>query len=244
MPRPLLYLCARPEQRAADAEYASFREGMRRTADTLARHDLVRAPLPADVFDRFAGFVVGGSPFNVTDPEHDKSATQRRVEAELERVATEAAAARTAALFTCYGIGVVTRMAGGEVSREVGEATGPTTITLTAEGRRDALLGTLAERFTAVTAHKEGTGVAPAGAVLLAENTACPVQAYRLGDRLYATQFHPEPTAEAFVARMAVYRDSGYFDAPDFDAIAARVHAASLTEPPRLLTAFARAFAG
>jgi GMP synthase (glutamine-hydrolysing) len=39
---------------------------------------------------------------------------------------------------------------------------------------------------------------------------------------------------------MAVYRDDGYFDARDYDAIAARVRAASVTEPTRLLRAFAR----
>ena len=48
--------------------------------------------------------------------------------------------------------------------------------------------------------------------MLLASNDGCPVQAYRVGDRLYATQFHPEPTAKAFTERMAVYRDDGYFD--------------------------------
>ena len=39
------------------------------------------------------------------------------------------------------------------------------------------------------------------------------MQAYRVGERLYATQFHPEPTTRAFTERMAVYRDDGYFAA-------------------------------
>jgi GMP synthase (glutamine-hydrolysing) len=68
------------------------------------------------------------------------------------------------------------------------------------------------------------------------------VQAYRLGDTLYATQFHPEPTGRAFTERMAVYRDDGYFAAPDYDRIAARVLAASLTEPMRILRAFSQTF--
>ena len=41
---------------------------------------------------------------------------------------------------------------------------------------------------------------------------------------------------------MAVYRDDGYFDRGDYDAIAARVLAASLSEPPRILRAFAETF--
>jgi GMP synthase (glutamine-hydrolysing) len=82
----------------------------------------------------------------------------------------------------------------------------------------------------------------PSGAVQLATNEACPVQAYVVGDRLYATQFHPEPTSKAFTERMAVYRDDGYFDSSAYDEIAARVLAASVTEPARLLRAFARRF--
>ena len=211
--------------------------------ETLARHDLVRDALPEDAFDRYRGFVVGGSPFNVTDPASTKTDAQLRLESDLEKIAATAAASRTSALFTCFGIGVVTRLLGGEVTREHPEDTGPTTIELTEDGRADALLGDLAVRFAALTAHKEGAAVVPPGAILLATNEGCPVQAYRVGERLYATQFHPEPTPRAFTERMAVYRDGGYFPADDYDIIAARVLEASVTEPPRLLEAFAHRFA-
>lgn len=239
---PLLYLCVRPQQGAAAAEYESFRQATRLDPERLAQHDLVRDPLPADVFDRYSGFVVGGSPFNVSDPESTKTEVQRRLEADLERIAEAAAAARSSALFTCYGIGIVTRMLGAEVSRAFPEDTGPVAITTTAAATHDPLFGGLATRFTALSAHKEGSAAVPPGAELLATNEACPVQAYRVGDRLYATQFHPEPSARAFTERMAVYRDDGYFAAGDYDAIAGRVLAASVTEPARLLRAFAREF--
>lgn len=245
MTSPLLYVCARPQQGAAAAEYESFRSAMRLEPGQLAQHDLVRQELPDDLLDRYSGFVVGGSPFNATDPESTKTDVQRRLEANLERIAARAAAAdesSPAALFTCYGIGVVTRMLGGEVSRAYPEDTGPVAIELTAEGRSDPLFGGLASRFSALSGHKEGAAEPPPGATLLARNDICPVQAYRVGDRLYATQFHPEPTAAAFTQRMAIYRDDGYFAASDFDAIAGRVLAASVTEPARLLRAFARAF--
>ncbi len=247
MTAPLLYVCVRPQLGAAAAEYESFRVAMKLDASRLAQHDLVREPLPDDVFEKYSGFLVGGSPFNVTDPESTKTDVQRRLEADLERIAARAAASQAAApgppaLFTCYGIGVVTRMLGGEVSRGYPEDTGPVMVELSPDGHSDALFGGLASRFTALTAHKEGTGSPPPGATLLARNDACPVQAYRVGDRLYATQFHPEPTGRAFTERMAVYRDDGYFAAHDYDAIAGRVLAASITEPARLLRTFARAF--
>ncbi|WP_426323753.1 glutamine amidotransferase-related protein [Microbacterium sp. E-13] len=241
---PLLYVCVRPQQGAAAAEYESFRTAMHLDEGRLGRHDLVREPLPADAFERYAGFLVGGSPFNVADPESTKTEAQRRLEADLARIAERTAAGDgPAALFTCYGIGIATRTLGGTVSRAYPEDTGPVAVELTPDAHADPLFGGLADRFTALTAHKEGTEALPPGAVLLARNDGCPVQAYRVGDRLYATQFHPEPTTKAFTERMAVYRDDGYFDSADYDAIAGRVLAASVTEPTRLLRAFADRFA-
>jgi GMP synthase (glutamine-hydrolysing) len=243
---PLLYVCVRPQKGAAAAEYESFRAAARLDASQVAQLDLVHDPLPADVFERYSGILVGGSPFNVTDPESSKTEVQRRLEGDLERLAglvmSAPADSGPAALFTCYGIGVVTRMLGGDVSRAYPEDTGPVAVDLTADGEADPLLGTLARRFTALTAHKEGSALVPPAATLLARNDGCPVQAYRVGTRLYATQFHPEPTTHAFTERMAVYRDDGYFPANDFDTVAARVLAASVTEPVRLIRAFARAF--
>ena len=244
---PLVYVCVRPQADAAEAEYASFREATGLDQRGLERIDLTRDALPPDAFTRWRGFLVGGSPFNTTDLEDEKSSAQRRLEADLVRIAHAATAdpttaTATAALFTCYGIGVATRALGGEVTRDYAEDTGPAEIEVTAEGRDDALFGSLAPAFSALTAHKEATARLPRGAVLLATSTTCPVQAYRLGSRLYTTQFHPEPTTTAFTERMTVYRNHGYFDPEEYDIVAARVLAASVTEPVRLLRAFAETF--
>lgn len=236
MTAPLLYVCARPQRDAAAAEWASFRDGLGVADDDLVHHDLVREALPADL-ERYAGVVVGGSPFNVTDPE--KTDAQRRLERDLERLAATAIEGGTSALFTCFGIGVVTRLLGGVVSLGYSEGTGPADISLTPAGRDDELFGILDPHFEALTAHKEGTASVPPGATLLAENAACPVQAYRAGRSLWATQFHPEPTTEAFVARMVVYRDAGYFDADAFDEVSSHVLTASVEQPPLLLRSFA-----
>ncbi|WP_405372004.1 MULTISPECIES: glutamine amidotransferase-related protein [unclassified Microbacterium] len=239
---PLVYLCVRPQVDAADGEYASFRAAMQVDASGLDRWDLVHDALPDDAFDRWRGFVVGGSPFNTTEPESAKPAAQRSLEEGLGRVARAAAAGQTTALFTCFGIGVATRALGGEVTRGYPEDTGPTGVRLTEDGRRDPLFGTMAPTFTALTAHKEGVARMPDGAVLLATNDDCPVQAYRIGDRLYATQFHPEPTGAAFTERMTIYRNDGYFEASEYDRVAARVLGADLAEPQRLLRTFAHTF--
>lgn len=102
----LVYLCVRPEQDAAGAEHRSFRRALGVTE--LDRIDLTTTPLPGRLGDRYDAVVVGGSPFNVVDEE--RSDVQRRVEADLEAVARESIEGDLAAFFTCYGIGVVTRM--------------------------------------------------------------------------------------------------------------------------------------
>lgn len=233
----LLYLSVRPELDAATAERASFRAGLGVASEDLDRVDLVTDPLPADAFDRYAGFVVGGSPFNVT--EASKSDAQLRVEAALETIAARALAGETAAFFTCFGIGVVTRLLGGEVVLDHPEEATATWIRTTDAGRTDPLFGPTGGSFTAFTAHKEGSAEVPPGATLLASNDACPVQAYRAGERLYATQFHPEPTPQDFADRMTFYRTTGYFDAEAFDAVQQAVLGSSVTEPPLILGRFA-----
>ncbi|WP_336646325.1 glutamine amidotransferase-related protein [Microbacterium sp. USHLN186] len=204
----VLYVCVRPERSAADAEHRSFRRGL--GVATLDRIDLLHASLETVEWQRYEGFVVGGSPFNVTDT--DKSEYQRAVEHDLERIAARALDDAATALFTCYGIGVVTRMLGGDVHTGQPELAGATTVHLTAAGAADALFGPSAPQLSVFTAHKEAALDTPPGAVLLATNDACTVQAYRVGDRLYATQFHPEASPQDFADRMAVYRASGYFD--------------------------------
>ncbi|WP_295010494.1 glutamine amidotransferase-related protein [uncultured Microbacterium sp.] len=236
----LLYVGVRPELDAATAEHASFRIAL--GIDALDRVDLTASALPDDVFDRYAGFVIGGSPYNVTDT--DKSATQRRVEADLERIATRALDGATSAFFTCFGIGVATRLLGGSVDTLHPEEASAAAIRTTAAGDADPVVGPAGPVFRAFTAHKEGSVDAPPGAVLLAENDACPVQAYRVGDDLYATQFHPEPTPRDFADRMVFYRTTGYFDPDAFHAVQQTVLSSVVTAPTRILERFgARALA-
>lgn len=235
----LLYVCVRPELGAADAEHASFRRAL--GVDRVDRLDLLTEPLDPARLDRYAGVVVGGSPFNVADAQ--KSPEQLRVEADLRRIARHAIDGRVAAFFTCFSIGVVTRMLGGEVGTRTPEAASATVIETTAAGDADPVFGPSGPALTVFTAHKESAVALPDGTVLLATNAACPVQAYRVGTHLYAAQFHPEPTPRDFADRMTFYRTTGYFDPAEFDLVQGQVLAASVTEGAALLRRFAETFA-
>ncbi|MFD5226418.1 GMP synthase [Microbacterium sp. NPDC058342] len=229
----VLYVCARPERSAADAEHRSFARdlGIR----DLDRIDLLHASLETVEWEQYDGFVIGGSPFNVTDA--DKSETQQAVEHDLERIAARALDDHATALFTCYGIGVVTRMLGGTVTMRHPERVQAARIRITDEGADDPLFGPGAPEMSVFTAHKESAASTPPGAVLLATNDACPVQAYRVGSRLYATQFHPEASPQDFADRMAVYRASGYFDPREY-AVTERMVLSAAVDGADLLSRF------
>jgi GMP synthase (glutamine-hydrolysing) len=97
--------------------------------------------------------------------------------------------------------------------------------------------------FDAFLGHKEAVHTLPRGAVLLASSATCPVQAFRLGSRVYATQFHPELDNDGLVTRIEVYRHYGYFEPAGASALIDSARAARVTEPPRLLARFVELFA-
>ncbi len=235
----LLYVCVRPELGAADAEHASFRRAL--GVDVVDRLDLLTERLDPARLARYSGVVVGGSPFNVSDDE--KSDVQLRVEADLEHIARLAIDSQIAAFFTCFSIGVVTRMLGGRVTSDTPESASATVIVTTAAGAEDPVFGPSSPALTVFTAHKESAAGLPEGAVLLATNDTCPVQAYRVGTHLYTAQFHPEPTPRDFADRMTFYRTTGYFDPDEFDVVQGQVLSASVTEGAALLRRFAQTFA-
>jgi GMP synthase (glutamine-hydrolysing) len=236
--QPFLFLSARPEVEAVGPEYESVR---RATGLDAARLDHVRLdvdPLGEPRLDEYAGVIVGGSPYNVTTPEAGKHPVQLRVEADLARLAETALRADHPVLFTCYGIGVLTRVLGGAVGTLHGEDAAAVEVILTDDGEADPLVGVLPRRFDALVGHKEATERLPADAVLLAASAGCPVQIYRVGSRVYATQFHPEVSTDDFVARAQVYRHHGYFPASELREVSERLAAASVIEPQRMLRRF------
>ncbi|MDR5698452.1 glutamine amidotransferase [Agromyces aerolatus] len=236
--RPFLLISVRPEVEAVGPEYTSFQRATGLDAGRLEHLRLDVDALGDTDLSRYAGVLVGGSPFNVSTRESGKHPVQRRVEADLARLAEHGVGTDSAVLFTCYGIGVLTRVLGGEVGVEHGEEAAAVELTLTASGREDPLTRGLPPRFDALAAHKESTSRLPGGAVLLAESAACPVQLYRAGARVYATQFHPEVTPADFVARARIYRHHGYFPASELVAVSERLAGASVTEPARMLRRF------
>jgi GMP synthase (glutamine-hydrolysing) len=231
-------LSTRAEDEAVDGERAAFLRCTGLAPEQLRQIRVEAAPLPELRLDDFSGVFLGGGPFNSSDPASAKSAVQRRVERELAGLLDEIVGRDLPFFGACYGVGTLGVHQGAVVDRTYGEPASAVPITLTPEGAADPLLAGLPERFDAFVGHKEACRTLPPSAVLLASSPACPVQMFRVGQNVYATQFHPELDVAGVVARVRVYQHAGYFPADELDPLVARLSAAVVTEPGRMLATF------
>lgn len=233
-----LLLATRPEDLAADEEYEAFLAATGLGAAELVRVRLEQGPLGEVDLGAYDGILLGGSPFTASDEPQTKSATQLRVEAELAALLDVVVAADLPFLGACYGMGTLGGHQRAVVDRRYGEPIGAVTVSLTPEGRADPLMAGLPASFNAFVGHKEAISRLPEQAVLLATSASCPVQAFRVGRHVYATQFHPELDLPGLRTRIQVYRDAGYFDPAQLPALLAAVERAVVDQPPKLLRRF------
>ncbi len=193
--------------------------------------------------DDWSGLILGGSPFTTSVPESEKSPVQLRVEKELGALLDEVVERDFPFLGACYGVGTLGVHQGGVVDGTYPEPVGPTQVTLTPEGRDDVLLGVLPDRFEAFVGHKEAVTRLPEHAVCLAGSAACPVQAFRIGKRVYATQFHPELDVPGIVTRIETYKDAGYFLPETAHELKDAARRSAVVHPPALVRRFVELFA-
>jgi GMP synthase (glutamine-hydrolysing) len=236
--RPFLLLSSRAEDVAADGEYRSFLRSTGLAAEQLHRIRMEAGPLPEIDLDRYSGVLVGGGPFNSSDPPSGKSLVQQRVERELSALLDEVVARDFPFFGACYGVGTLGVHQGGVIDRTYAEPISAVRIRLTEAGRSDPVLAGMPAEFDAFVGHKEACRVLPPNAVLLGGSAACPVQVFRVRQNLYATQFHPELDLDALVTRVDVYQHAGYYPPAERDAVVARLAPAVVTEPGRMLANF------
>jgi GMP synthase-like glutamine amidotransferase len=114
-------------------------------------------------------------------------------------------ASDTPTLGICLGAQLLAEATGGAVRHDVPEI-GYMTVNLTDDGRQDPVLAAFADGTPTFNAHRDFIAAGP-DTVVLARSDRAPVHAFRVGDRVYGLQFHPEMDA----AQVANYANA---DAP------------------------------
>jgi GMP synthase-like glutamine amidotransferase len=110
----------------------------------------------------------------------------------------------------CLGHQLLADALGGKVSLMARPEVGLADVNLTPAGLGDPLLAGFAGAVETFQWHGAEISELPVGAVVLAENAACPIQAIRCGRRAYGFQYHVEITQETVTdwARIPEYQSS------------------------------------
>jgi GMP synthase (glutamine-hydrolysing) len=240
---PFLLLSIRAEDEAADDEYLAVMRFAGLGASGLRRIRLTHRPLGSIDLAEWSGIILGGGPYNVSDAEGAKSTTQQRVESELLPLIGRVVDGDFPFLGCCYGVGTLGSIIGATVDRTYPEPVAAVTITLTPDGRADPLFAKLPDVFDAYGGHKEGASALPSDVVRLASSSSCPVQAFRVGDNVYATQFHPELDLDGICTRIDVYKNHGYFAPETAESLKMAARQRNVHHPPTILRRFVDRYA-
>lgn len=247
--KPFLLISTRPEDSIAEEELETFLRFTGLEPDQLRQLRLEKGPEVARELqdldlDEISGIFVGGSPFTTSTPQAEKTEVQVRVEKDLGELLDRVMDRGTPFFGACYGVGTLGVHQGGVVDGTYAEGVGPIRITVTDEGSRDVLLEGMPETFWGYVGHQEAVRDLPSNAVLLATGEECPVQMFRIGERAWATQFHPELDDTALLSRIDAYKNHGYFRPEDAEEVRRRViDGPQADQPRRLLARFAEVFA-
>lgn len=239
---PFLLLSIRGEDEAADDEYQAMMRFAGLDEGGMHRIRLTHRALGDVDLTRWSGIVLGGGPYNVSDEQDAKSAIQRRVESELAELLAAVIERDFPFLGCCYGVGTLGSAVGAVVDRAHSEPVGAVMVELTAEGRSDPLFAGLPDTFDAFGGHKEAASWLPPSAVRLATSPACPVQAFRVGANVYATQFHPELDVNGICTRIDVYKNHGYFAPETAESLKEDARQRDVTHPTAIMRTFAQRY--
>ena len=239
--RPFLLLSTRPEDEAAAEELESFANAMLVSATSIEQCRLDQTELGEVNLDDYSAVLLGGSPFN--NMELMKSPLQLRVEREIGTLVAECIDRDFPLLGACYGIGAIGTAIGARLSDQYAEEAGPVTVTRTDE--HDDVLGDTPAQFDTIVGHKEAIAQMPNDPRIttLVTGEACPTQMFRVRQHVYATQFHPELTAEALEFRLRLYAHHGYTSTETFESQIAKGYDYDYSANNAILANFAARYA-
>jgi GMP synthase (glutamine-hydrolysing) len=222
--KPFLILQLRPEDDTSNGEFeAILKYGELDEKDTH-RVRIEKTGIPRVALDDYAAVIVGGSPFDISTPQERKSEIQVQIESDFKRLFDDIVVNDFPFLGACSGCGLLGSYLQTPISTRYSEPVGGAMVNVTDAGRNDELLMEFPDRIAVLCGHKEACDTVPRGATLLLTNAACPVQMFRVGENVYATQFHPEGDGTGFTVRIHAYKHHGYFPPEEAEALIVEVN--------------------
>jgi GMP synthase (glutamine-hydrolysing) len=209
--KPFLILQIRPEDDTSNSEFEAILKYGGLGEKDVCRIRIEKTGIPDISLQDYAAVIVGGSPFDISTPELEKSTIQKKIEGDFKRLLDDVVANDFPFLGACSGCGLLGSYLNTPISGKYAEPVGGVSVSLTDDGKKDTLLAGFPDQITVLLGHKEACDVTPAGASLLIRGQVCPVQMFRIGNNVYATQFHPEGDCEGFTLRIRAYKHHGYF---------------------------------
>ncbi len=238
MVKPFLVIQLRPEDEAADDEYAALLNYGQIDEDRVVRIRAEKKGLGDLQADNYCGIIIGGSPFDVTTPVAEKSAIQLQLEAEFNQLFDQILTQDIPFLGCCSGNGLLGNYLGTPMSRRFAEPVCCRSVTLTEAGKADPLLAGFPDQISVILGHKEACDELPAGAQLLIAGEQCPIQMFRVKNNIYATQFHPEADPDGFALRIRTYQHHGYFEATEAEDLIQDLQRHQTPHAQQILTRF------
>jgi len=210
----------RPEDDTSDNEFAAILKYGCLDTKNAHRLRIEKNGIPDDLaLDQYSGVIVGGSPFDISTPEQKKSAIQQTIERVFKWLFYVIVPYDIPFLGACSGNGLLGSYLCTSISTQYGESVGCVKLDITEAGKADPILSGFPDKVTVLSGHKEACDTVPDSAVLLMTGDACPVQMFRVGSNVYATQFHPEGDSDGFTLRIHAYQHHGYFEPHEADCL-------------------------
>jgi len=222
--KPFLILQLRPEDDTSNSEFeAILKYGELETSNTQ-RIRIEKSGIPQLSLRDYAALIVGGSPFDISTPQDQKTPIQVKIENDFKDLFDEVVTGDIPFLGACSGCGLLGSYLETSISNRYAEPVGGTVVSITDAGRQDELLTEFPDQIEVLCGHKEACDTVPQGATLLLTGENCPVQMFRVGENVYATQFHPEGDGAGFTVRIHAYKHHGYFPPEEAEALIVAVN--------------------
>lgn len=187
----------REEEKELEFERSSFLRSAGLSEDELISVDFLKNGIDAETFYADA-IIIGGSKYGVAKNDPGKFVPNL---GKLINFVNLAINKDIPFLGVCFGHQLLAYVYGGEVIHEPRkEERGTYVMELTKEAKNDSLFGNLPKKFNAQCAHHDYVFNLPSEAIILAKSELCAVEAFRMGEKIYGAQFHPERSKEDYEA--------------------------------------------